>query len=293
MCRRAIVRASAFFSFSYGRTLSYYTMKLTFVPARPELREYVTKIWLFENNNGLINHGTLIAPNGRCKIIIPYKNSLTTTSVDRTRICREGDIVFIGIRDMPVRLGSPVGESGSIGIEFTTAGAYRFLPFPMSEIVNDLFSFSDLYGAHGNEILKKVREFQRSEQKLNAIQDFLYERLQTINRNNLIIDHSVNFISSNCGLSSIRELERRTGYTKRYLDILFKDHLGISPKTFSTIVRFQSFYKHLPEQGDSATNGRVSELYYDQSHFIKEFKRYTGHTPAKFSQLQNDFGKYF
>jgi len=268
-------------------------MKLTFIHPSQELSPYITKIWLFENNNGLINHGSLIAPNARCKIIVPYKNSLTTTSGNTTRTCHEGDIIFIGMRDVPVRLGSPPGESGSIGIEFTTAGAYRFLPVPMCEIANDLFSFSELYGMRGKEIMQRVRDLECSEQKLKAVQNFLYERLQAINRNNIIVDYSVNAISSACGLSSIRELERRTGYTKRYLDMLFKDHLGISPKTFSTIVRFQSFYKQLSEIGNIVTDERVSDLYYDQSHFIKEFKRYTGHTPAKFLHLQNDFGKHF
>lgn len=268
-------------------------MKLTFVHPRLELSPFITKIWLFENNNGLINHGSLIAPNARCKIIIPYKNSLTTTSGENTRICQEGDIVFIGTRDVPVRLGSPPGESASIGIEFTSAGAYRFLPFPMHEITNDLFSFSELYGLPGKEILRRVLETESPEQKLVAVQDFLFDRLHAINRNNSIVNYSVDVISSARGLTSIRELERRTGYTKRYLDMLFKDHLGISPKTFSTIARFQSFYKHLPETGNITADEKVADLYYDQSHFIKEFKRYTGHTPSKFSQLQNDFGRYF
>jgi AraC-like DNA-binding protein len=84
------------------------------------------------------------------------------------------------------------------------------------------------------------------------------------------------------------------GYSKRYLDMLFKDHLGISPKTYSGIVRFQSFYKLWANTDNTnfyADN--VYEMYYDQAHFIKEFKKYTGHSPKQYANLKNDFGKIF
>ena len=90
------------------------------------------------------------------------------------------------------------------------------------------------------------------------------------------------------GLTTIKQLEKKTGYSKRYLDMLFKNHLGISPKKLATIQRFQHFYKHF--EGD---NIDIYDLYYDQSHFINEFKRYTGLTPHQYSKMNNDFGRHF
>jgi AraC-like DNA-binding protein len=269
-------------------------VKLEFINPRPELKLYITKIWLFENNTGLVNHGTLIAPNARPKIIIPYNNALTTTDNKKTAICNEGDISFIGIRDVPVTLGTPPVATGSIGIELTTQGAYKFLNIPMHEITNNLFSFSELYGISGKVLLQKMINEESPGKKVNLIQDFLFKQLQQKQRISSIIDYSVNFISSLHGLLSIKELERKTGYSKRYLDLLFKDHLGISPKTYSTIVRFQHFYKHL-SKAEAFNSDKLSflELYYDQAHFIKEFKRYTGYTPIKFKNVNNDFGKHF
>jgi AraC-like DNA-binding protein len=269
-------------------------MKLRFIRPRAELKPYITKLWVFENDSGLVNHGTLIAPNAKPKIIIPYKNALTTSDNKKTAICQEGDICFIGIRDVPVTLGTPKGATGSIGIELTTDGAYRFLNVPMYELTNNLFSFSDLYGESGEQLLHRMQNSESPKQKINVIQDFLISQLRTKERNNFIISYSVNFISSLHGLASIKRLEKKTGYSKRYLDLLFKNHLGISPKTYSTIVRFQYHYK-IVGQGiatDSAIQSAL-EFYYDQAHFIKEFKRYTGYTPVQYSMLNNDFGKYF
>ncbi len=270
-------------------------VKLEFINPRHELKRYISKMWLFENNSGLANHGTLIAPNAKPKIIIPYKNALTTTDNGKTTICKESDICFIGIRDVPVTLGTPKGATGSIGIELTTDGAYKFLNVPMYELTNNLFSFSELYGTEGKELLQRMMNDEDPKQKINIIQGFLIEQLKAGEKNNSIVNYSVNFISSLHGLASIKQLEKKTGYSKRYLDLLFKNHLGISPKTYSTIIRFQHFYKILGDDGTSEIIKMQSalELYYDQSHFIKEFKRYTGYSPKQYSKLNNDFGKYF
>ena len=263
-------------------------MKLQFIQPKQELKSYISKIWLFDNDSGLVNHGTLIAPNARPKIIIPFKNSITTTGNGKTTICNENNAYFIGIRDMPVTLGTPNCVSGSIGIELTTDGAYKFLNNPMYELTNNLFSFSELYGKDGKRLLEQVVENENPHQKINLIQDFLFNQIQVKQRNNFIVNYAVSFMSSLHGLVSIKELENKTGYSKRYLDLLFKNHLGISPKTLATIYRFQHFYKSFQTGG---TN--IYDLYYDQSHFIKEFKRYTGLTPLRFSKLNNDFGKNF
>jgi hypothetical protein len=54
-------------------------MTFEFITPLTELRPYITKIWRFEHASGLSSRGALIAPNARAKIIIPYKNRLTTS----------------------------------------------------------------------------------------------------------------------------------------------------------------------------------------------------------------------
>lgn len=267
-------------------------MKLLFLTPRPELRSYLSQIWIFESPAGFSNQGTLIAPNAKPKIIFPYLNNLSTTDKDKTEVCKEADIWFIGVRDMPVTLGSSSGATGSIGVELTTSGAYHFLSLPFSQLTNTLFSFTDLYGKKGEELLEKLFGNKTPFEKVETIQQFLLDRLYEQQRSNGLIDYSVRLISSSKGLLEIKELERKTGYSKRYLDMLFKEYVGISPKTYSTIVRFQSFYKNISQEKLLPTDS-IYELYYDQSHFIKEFKRFTGKTPMQYSGFKNDFGRNF
>lgn len=267
---------------------------IQFLQPRDELKPFISKIWLFENNNGFVNQGTVIAPNAKAKIIIPFKNDLTTTDAKKTDVCNEGNIHFIGIRDVPVTLGSSNGPTGSIGVEFNTEGAYRFTKIPMFYVTNGLFSFSELFGRDGNVLTERVANEADPVMKVNLLQDYLIRRLGYETHHSSLVDYAVHFISSSHGLTTVKDLERTTGYSKRYLDMLFKNNLGISPKTLATVYRFQHFYKNfrnrevrLPLETD------IYNMYYDQSHFIKEFKRYTGFTPSKFSKINNDFGRFF
>jgi AraC-like DNA-binding protein len=92
----------------------------------------------------------------------------------------------------------------------------------------------------------------------------------------------------------IKELERMTGYTRRYLDVLFKQHVGLSPKVLAGIFRFQMLYREWARGlSYDALKERLYDHYYDQAHFSKEFKRMTGHSPREFmTDVSNEFGRH-
>lgn len=269
-------------------------MKLQIILPVQELRPYILRIWLAETDNGLTDHGTLVAPNAKPKIMIAFKNAISATDHNKTDYCKEGNICFIGIRDVPINLITPRGATGSIGVEFKTEGAYRFLRNPMNELANNMFSFSDVYGHIGRELIEMISNEKNPIQKIKIIQDFLIKIIHKTNRDNCIIDYSTEYISSLKGLTTIKELERKTGYSSRYLEMLFNEYLGVSPKTLITIYRFQRFYKALSNYKiPNLPIDNIYDFYYDQAHYIREFKRYTGYTPVQYSKFNNDFGKIF
>jgi len=260
---------------------------LLFITPIPELKSYITRIWIFEGDHGLPDNN-IVPPNARPKIIIPYINRITTTTASHSRTCTENGIYFIGVRDVPVSLSTPKARSGSIGVELTTAAAYKLFSQPMNELVNDLFSFEDCFGEEGKQLQTQITDLPDSYDKVAHLQTFLLRKIRASIRANSIVDYAINELTIRHGLIGIRELERKTGYTKRYLDLLFKEHVGIAPKALSTILRFQHFYKGM-ENGKKS----IYDLYYDESHFIREFKRYTGFSPKRFSGMTNDFGRHF
>ena len=74
----------------------------------------------------------------------------------------------------------------------------------------------------------------------------------------------------------------------------FTDKLGISPKNLSTIIRFKQYYNAVANNAElSFMKNDFYDFYYDRSHFMKEFKRFTGLSYSGFENKTNDFGKLF
>ncbi|PZR29235.1 MAG: hypothetical protein DI538_24205 [Azospira oryzae] len=270
-------------------------MILKRIHPRPELAPYIDTMWLFESDHGVpLEDSRVIAPNGKAKIIYPYRNGLSTTFNNLTLHHREQDVYFIGIWDKPLQLSSQANATSTIGIELTPNGLHRFANISFIEVSNRIFSFRDIYGTKGAHLIEALSNTEAPENKANILQSFLADRVGNTERHNPIIDHTVKLIHSSSGLIDLRSLEKKTGYSKRYLDLLFRDHLGISPKTLSNIVRFQSFYRAWANSnvGDFYKD-LLSEQYYDQAHFIKEFKRFTGYSPRQYAKEKNEFGRIF
>ena len=134
---------------------------------------------------------------------------------------------------------------------------------------------------------------ERVGQRLRFIQGELVSLLQKNRRDDRLIHFCVRSLELAEGRFSIRELERKTGYTQRYLETLFKQYVGFSPKVLSEIFRFQKFYRKWAEgQSFELLKDDLFEHYYDQSHFSKEFKKMTGYSPRRFSlEISNEFGR--
>lgn len=88
------------------------------------------------------------------------------------------------------------------------------------------------------------------------------------------------------GKIKVSELQENTGYSKRYINKVFIEEMGFSPKTFCKIIQFQRALEFLnygaPEK---MTDAAVKLGYYDQSQFIRDFTKYAGITPRKYLKL--------
>lgn len=107
------------------------------------------------------------------------------------------------------------------------------------------------------------------------------------NVNNSMVNELTQFliceINSACGNIRMSQLAEDTHYSERHISRIFQDNMGISPKTFSRIIRFQYAIDKILTSKDSIFGDFFYELgYSDQAHFQREFKQYTGTTPKNF-----------
>jgi AraC-like DNA-binding protein len=269
-------------------------MRILFIRPKAELLPYIEALWVFESSIGMPQADrSMAAPNGCAKLIIPYENELTSIADNRVQVSREQGFYFVGNRDTSTVIQSTTKKTGFIVIEFKPFGAFPFFGIPMDESLNRLLDCDDAFGPWGRKVREVLCNLERVGQKLDFIQEQLIARLRQNERRNTVIEFCVKALKGVDGRMPIHELERKTGYSRRYLDILFKQHVGLPPKAMAGIFRFQKFYRGWA-QGLSFDQLRddLYEHYYDQSHFTREFKRITGYSPRRFTnEVPNEFGR--
>ena len=95
-------------------------------------------------------------------------------------------------------------------------------------------------------------------------------------------------INSTKGGIHITELAEKLNYSERHLSRIFQDAMGMSPKTFSRIVRFQNVIETILTSSQPHMSDYFMDLgYSDQAHFQREFKQYAGMTPKNFIQYMH------
>jgi AraC-like DNA-binding protein len=270
-------------------------MKVSFIQPQQQLAPYIAFIWVFESSFGVpMADSRIIVPDGRAKIIVPFSNALCAAVNQSVLNATEHQILLVGIQTSPAIIGSTATNTRTIGIELTPKGLYRFFKLSMYELTDRMVSFEDLFGPWGVRLQNRVGDADDPQEKITLLQTGLTHLLQKDQQDYALLDHALDLLAQTHGMLLIQELAAQVGYSRRYLDMLFKEHVGLSPKSLASILRFQECYQVWTRQKlPTYFKINVPGYYYDQSHFIKEFKRFTGFTPHQYQEIANEFGKAF
>jgi len=190
-----------------------------------------------------------------------------------------------------------VNQASLIIVVFHPAGLNQLLGIPASELRDQIINTQDLLGREGGlQIQERLSESNDIPTKLKILNTFFAALAgRQIAAHDVLINASVNFILKNKGVNSIHQLVKYTGYTERHIERVFIECIGFSPKKFGNIVRLHNFLKLLKSASRQSNFTTVSHEagYSDQSHLIKEFRKYTGITPKEYLYKTNKLAVNF
>jgi AraC-like DNA-binding protein len=263
-----------------------------YIPFHP-LNQFIENFIYYKDYNPTHSVDRFL-PDGNSNVVIDLtdypKFIYDNHSLKEIQTCR--NIWFSGIRNKFITI--PSGrDSEMFVINFRKGKAYPFVEMPMHELT-DYVVDGEL--VMSGEILN-MREALLAEasavKKFQFAEQYLFHTFKPKLTVNPFIDYSVNRILQSPHQLSINHLSERVGFSQKHLIKIFKEHVGVTPKTFLKIIRFQKAIQQIENQTLTNWAGVAFESgYYDQAHFIHDFKEFSGFTPRQFLGVKRDFTNY-
>lgn len=270
-------------------------MRLRTVTPHPDLAPFVYHFWIFESPRGLpAGDARIVVPNGRPKLIVPWRNGLTARRAADPAAPghHHEEPVIIGQWEEPTVIASSPEPTLTVGVELNPHGLSRLFPVAAHELTARILPAADVLGPVGRALTQRTGDAATAEEAAEIVHSFLLDRLRAAEDLPAALQQALALLAA--GPLPVQELERRSGWSRRYLHTLFLRYVGLPPKRLSTVLAFERMYRRFSVTG-SAERLRLDalEIFYDQPHFIRTFRRFTGHAPGRFAELENEFGRVF
>lgn len=245
-----------------------------YIPAE-RLRPYVKAYRLIESKEELQNR---VLPNTSLALSFRIKGENAFTS--ETGAFNLPSITFTGLRKS-FRLINYTQNTSTLIVLFREGGASAFFKEPLYELFENSISLGDIIHPTEIEMVEGLlNEGQLNLDRVAVVERFLLQRLDASKTDKLITE-AVKKIYLTSGNIRIRDLAEYLFISIDPFEKRFRKVVGSSPKQFASIVRLSSIV-HRKQQAQNLFEIAFEAGYYDQAHFNKDFKRYTGLTPLEF-----------
>lgn len=237
--------------------------------------------WTLESPKENITERQTIVPDGCMEMIFHYGDFYKQYTENGNCIIQPKCFV-IGQLTRPLKI-EPTGETGIFSVRFRPNGFLPFATMPIKEMENTAVPLGKLFGIAGEQIEQNILNAHSILDRIKLIESFLLDLLTDTLTIDHIVKSTVETILSANGQLSIDEVSKQININRRQLERKFSLAIGLSPKKLSKTIRLQATLKMLlNKQFTSLTALAFESEYYDQAHFIKDFKELTGLTPKEF-----------
>jgi AraC-like DNA-binding protein len=227
-----------------------------------------------------------LLPQAQAALILNLCDAPIAIYEDGAAVRSYGTAVFSGARSNCFTIDCDQQER-VVGVQFASAGACPFFRMPMSELEDASFDMTDLWGREAQWVRERVLAAPTPRAMLEALAVCLEERLCLARRNVVPVHPAVVYMAGELdicdGPGRVQAVTRKIGMSQRRVAQLFHEQVGVSPKTYHRVRRFQHTLQRL--RGVRQVNWAdlaVDCGYYDQAHLSHDFRQIAGMTPAAY-----------
>lgn len=233
------------------------------------LRPYIRCYWGTQRQSDRRESGSapeMVIPD-TCADIIYY--------IDDTNHTVSGG--FYGINDHSFYVAkeeSTEHAPNTFAIRFYAWSAYAFAEDSLKSTLNGCFETGSLFGRLDKMIRSELAKPGRLQERAAFVESLLLKRLPD-KKENKIVDNAISYISANRGSVEVTDLAKEFFVSTRQLERLFHEYIGITPKKLCNLMRYQLLWRDIVSEPNFDLLNAVHKYgYSDQSHLLREFKRY-------------------
>ncbi len=176
--------------------------------------------------------------------------------------------------------------AGCLAICFYPGMAYPFFRLPMQVLSDTTVTLSNLWSGTVMEMEDKLANASDNNVRVVIAQKYLLQQL-ALGEQDLQLTYWLRLMQRSGGSISATDIANDTGLSRRHLSRKFQQYMGLSPKTYLGVCRFmRSLHSLKKYPALSLTQVAYESGYYDQAHFNRDYKMYTGHTPGEVLRAQ-------
>jgi AraC-like DNA-binding protein len=247
-----------------------------YVQSRPgvALAPYVEKLWYCEDYKATHSQERVL-PNGRFQLIIDLAP-------------RPASPLIVGMRTKHSLLET-ASIQAVIGVVFRPGGARAFFDPPADEFCNRAVALDQVWNAASGALRNRLME-TGSATRLIVLETELGRCVGHVTDLHSAVRYALGELGRNPFYSSIREVARGTGLSRRRFATLFRQQVGLTPKLYCRLERFQQVVRRIAS-GASIDWAQVSLEggYYDQAHMAHEFREFSGVSPGAWRASERPF----
>ncbi|MFC3131899.1 helix-turn-helix domain-containing protein [Microbaculum marinum] len=224
-------------------------------------------------------------PNGNVTVIINFGADWLIGDADAPGRLEPFSSFAGGVYDR-YAVSESTGGAYCMQVDFTPIGAGLFFRAPMRDLTGRVYGLGDVMGASGDRLTGRLHDAPDWAARFSILEAEIADRILPVASGTYLPAFVWRRIVSAAGDVRIGELAAECGISRKHLNVRFRDAVGVAPKTYARVCRFQRAAWLLAQPGEPVwTHVALDCGYYDQAHFIRDFRRLSGYTPGEFRRM--------
>ena len=233
-------------------------------------------------------------PNGDTEILIDFHDTpqhiYDNNTLKEIQACHH--VWTSGLRTEPITIPSGNGASMMV-IGLKKGMAAPFFPFPMNEISDSVVDADLVWGSDFALLRERLLETKEIAVRFRILENFLITKFVSKMDLNPCVSFAVGEMTERPDAINIARMNNKIGYSQKHFTDIFRKQVGVNPKSYLKIMRFQKAVRTI-DAADEIDWGTIALDcgFYDQAHFINDFKHFSGFTPEQYSKIHTNYQNY-